>query len=798
MPGIATVKLALRMLAKSTSLSVTIVLTLALAIGANTAVFSAIYAILLRPLPFPEADQLVTLAQAAAQPNSRSVRTPIAPARLEDWNRLSSTFQAITGYYTEDVSETSGELPEKITRATVAHRFFQVWGISPVLGRAFVSEEEHLNGGNAVVISDRLWRRRFAADPQVLRKSLRLDGFSYRIVGVMPPSFLFPDRDVEVWSPTKIDFPMLPNRQLTWYSGVGRLKPGVTLDQARADLSAVQTHLGQIYPQPDSRIAPSMESLKESAIHGVRRSLWVVFGSVTLLLLLACANIASLLLARATQRTHEIAVRFSLGASRWSIVRQLLAEAFLLSLAGALVGLGVAALSSRAFRTLAAGLPRADEIRLDEMILLYCLVCASVATILCGLLPAMRASRLSLAGRLATAGRTQVSGRNPLQWTLVGFQVALAVTLLTGAGLLLRSFQALGRVSPGFEPSHVLTLRISGNYGETGNYKGLAQRMERTLDALREVPGVTAAAISISLPGVPIQFLPELKISGIDDPNRKITVYPRYVSDGYFATMQIPVLAGEGCQRSVLPQAVVNRAFADTYFSGSSAIGQHVSFRNPNMYAPPPAEIRGIVGDTREQGLSREPVPTVYWCVTAGDPVPAFLIRTAGRPMSVAETIRRKIREIEPRRSVFDVMPLEDHLGETLAENRLRTVLLTFFALTAVALACIGLYGTLSYFVSVRRREIGLRLALGAVRKQIVWQFVFQGLRVALLGCAAGLLLAGAFGRAISSFLFGISAGDAVTFAGVPLLALGTAVFSSLAPALRAARVEPMQVLRDE
>jgi len=414
------------------------------------------------------------------------------------------------------------------------------------------------------------------------------------------------------------------------------------------------------------------------------------------------------------------------------------------------------------------------------------------------LLPALRATRRSLAASLAAGGRSQVSGRSPLQWTLVGMQVALAVTLLAGAGLFLRSFQALGRVTPGWESNHVLTLRISGNYGETGDYRGLTQRIERTLDTLRQVPGVTAAATSASVPGLPFQFQADLRVSGVDDPNRKILVYPRYVSAGYFETMQVPILVGEGCHRSVQPIAVVNRSFADTYLGGDRAIGATVAPRETNPYSPRPAEIRGIAGDAREAGLNHEPAPTVYWCVSTPGPVPFFLLRTAGAPMAMAETLRRKIHEIEPLRSVFDVMPLDQHLDENFADNRMRTILLTFFAFTAVSLACMGLYGTLSYFVSIRRHEIGLRLALGAMRGRIASQFLMHGLRVAVIGCIAGLALAAALGKTLSGILFGVSAWDALTFGTVVLLVFGTATISSLAPAFRAARVDPMQVLRDE
>ena len=797
---LSNLKSAFRFIRKSPSFSITVILTLALGIGANSAVFSAIDAILLRPLPFPNGDQLMELRQY--NPKMKSPRTRLAPVRLEDWNRMNSTFQAITGYYSEDNSETSGALPEKVTQAFVAPRFLQVWGVSPALGRDFNSEEEHFGGPNAILISDRFWRRRFGADPNALGKKLRINGYPSSIVGVMPASFLFPDRDVDVWSPGPPDAPIAQSREWTWYLAIGRLKPGVTLEQARANLETVQKQLGSAFPKTDADLTVGIEPLKEMTIGGVRRSLWILYGSVSLLLLIACTNIIALLLARAAQRQHEISVRFSLGGSRAAIANQLLTEVFVLAIAGAALGLVVANAASKVFRTLAADLPRVEEIRLDWRIVLYSLVCSVLATLVCGLFPAIRGTRRNVSSSLTQASRTQVSTRNPLQWLLVGVQVALAVTLLAGAGLLLRSFQELGRVSPGFDPNRVLTFHISASYAETADWKGLTQRIDRTIDSLGSMPGLETAATAGALPGIPSHYQMELKFTeGQLDPERKIVAESRFVSPGYFATMQIPLLSGELCRES--PDSLksinvlVNRSFANTYLAESIAVGHHLQ-EVPSSAFLPPGEIRGIVGDAREEGLNREPGPTVYWCTSAAGPDPFYLVRTRTDPMAMAETIRQKIHEIEPARSVFNIAPLTDHLDEAFAENRLRTVLLAFFAATAVSLACVGLYGTLSYSVNVRRREVGLRLALGALRGQIVKQFLLQGLGVSFLGCLAGSVLAAAFARVLSGMLYGVSPTDMPTLLGVVLLVLVVAAIASLAPAIRAASVEPMQVLREE
>jgi len=790
-------RFASRLIRKSPVFSAVVILTLALGIGANSAVFSVIDSILLRPLPFLHGDELMLLRQY--NPKEKSPQTFVAPVRLEDWNRMNSTFQSISGYYLEDDSEISGVLPEKLAHAMVAPRFLQVLGVSPVLGRDFAPEEERFGGPRAVLISNRLWQRRFGGDPNVLRKSLRFDKYSLPIVGVAPAAFAFPDRSIDMWSPVPLDAPYAQSRENTWYTVIGRLKPAVDVEKARADISGVQAQLGEQFPKTDAKLAVKLLPFKDNTVDSSRRSLWVLFGSVTLLLLIACTNIAALLLARMTEREHEISVRFSLGASHRAVIAQLLTEVFLLALVGSLAGLGLAASAPKVFRTFTPDLPRVEEITLDWRIAGYCLVCALAATFLCGMLPALRGTRRGIAGSLAKSNKSQVSGRHPVQWALVAVQVALAVTLLVGAGLLQRSLAEVARVSPGFDPSHVLTLHISMSYGETADMKALAQRTNRMLDAFRAVPGVEAAAAVSTLPGVPGQQQTELRVvEGEQDPNRKIIVDSRFVSSGYFAVMHIPLLGGEPCQETPNSMAVVvNRSFANTYFGQSPAIGHHLTTAAYSQF-PLKGEVRGIVGDAREQGLNTEPMPTVYWCSNVAFPGTHFVVRTRSEPMMLADTLRSTIHEIEPSRSVFDVQPLQERLSGSFAEDRLRTTLLTLFALTAVSLACLGLYGTLSYFVSIRRREVGLRIALGALRQQIALRFLFQGLRVSIVGCVLGLALAAASVRLLSGMLYGVSSFDPATFSGVVALVLLVAALATVVPAARAARTDPMRVLRDE
>jgi predicted permease len=526
--------------------------------------------------------------------------------------------------------------------------------------------------------------------------------------------------------------------------------------------------------------------------------MWLLYGSVSLLLLIACSNIAALLLARTADREHEISVRFSLGASRSAIVTQILAEVLALAMAGSLLGLLVAAGAARAFHLLSNQLPRVEEITLNWRIVAYSLACALGTTILCGLVPAIRGTRRQLAHSLAQTSRTQVSGHSPLQWTLVAIQIMLAVTLLSGAGLLLRSLNELSHVSAGFEPSHVLTFQITGSWGETAEMKTLVQRIDRTLDGLRSLPGVDAAATSGMLPGVPALYQFEFKVDGRLDPNRKVLADSRYVSAGYFQTVQIPVLVGETCKQGASSNdVVVNRSFADRYLSGTPPIGHQLQGASYNDFQPL-GTIRGVVADAREEGLNTQPVPTVYSCFTAPNPFPNYLVRTRGNPTEMAEAIRRRVHELEPSRSVYGITPLQGHLDEVSFENRLRTFLLVLFAASAVFLACIGIYGTLNYLGRLRQREVGMRLALGALPHQIVTRFLVQGLRVTGIGCAAGLVLSLVATRLIDGMLYGVSTLDPATYGSVLLLILLVATAASLIPAWHASRIEVVQVLREE
>jgi putative ABC transport system permease protein len=777
---------AVRSLARTPGFTATAVLTLALGIGANSAVFSALDAVLLRPLPYPTPDRLVRLGQTTALNDDPFV----AAVRVIDWQRLTRSFEAITGHVVEDVSDVTSARPERIRRARVLPGFLAVWKIDPLVGRGFTDDEHRLGGPAAVLISERYWRTRFGAERDVLTKTVSFGGRSYPIVGVLPATFAFPEREVEWWSPEAIGAPWSANRAFRYITAVGRLRAGVTVAQAHADLDAAQAQLAQTFPEAEKGIRPAILPLKEDIVAGSRRSLWLLFGAVTVLLLIACSNIGALLLSRGVQRSHEIGVRYALGASRTSVTLQLLVEAGVLALLGGLGGLVVAIGSTAGLQRLAVDLPRLHEAGVDVRVAVYTLASVVMVTLLCGVIPAWRASG-------AAPGRTEgvrVSPRHSARWFLAGVQVALSVALLSGAGLLLRSAAELMRVERGFDSAGVMTFRVSARFGEEQDYNRIVQRINRTLDELSSLPGVSAVATSAIAPGIPGSLPTEVEV--VEERARgRMAAESRAVSPGYFATLRIPILSGQLCQRPAgaegTTEVLVNRAFVDRHLGGRSPIGLHLAGQTPDR-------IVGVAGDVRERGIDAEPVPTVYSCFSAATPFPLFLVRATGDRAALAGMVRQRIFELEPLRSVYDVMPLDDLIGEAYAENRLRTVVLTAFAVSALLLACLGIYGTLSYVVSGRRREVGLRLALGAGRIEILRRFVWEGLRVAAIAAAVGLVLSLAASRALAGMLFGVAPSDPGTLGAVAVAVLLVAALASLVPAARAALVQPMRVLREE
>ena len=782
---------ALRSVTRRRGLALAIVLTLTLGIGANSAIFSAIDAILLKPLPYPAADRLVAVYETNA--GQKQLTSLVAPVRLEEWNRMNRSFDGLAGSYFENMTDTTGPLPERVAAMRTSPRFFSVLGTPAAVGRFVTAEEEVFAGPATVVLSDTFWRARFNADPSVIGSSLVLGGVSRTIVGVMPPSFRYPSASTEVWIPAQMSAGLLSARQARFYKAVGRLKREVTREQAREDLSAIQSRLGEQFPQTDRGWDASVVSMKEEQIGGVRRSLWLLFGAVLLVLLAACGNVACLLLADATRREHEVAVRFALGAARSIIVRQLLLEGLILSLAGSITGLVLARWGIDALRTAATRLPRAAELHMDLRLVAFTLTLGVLTTMFFALAPALQATRSEFASRLAHGARGQVGGRQLLQRTLVAAQIALAVVLLIGAGLLIRSFSRLQQVSPGFDPNHVLTFRMSASWSERP--ESVASRQFRTVQRLTSVPGVMSAALNSTLPAGADYPPSEFKITGRETGEHYFAV-GRGVSADYFRTLRIPLLQGDTCRddpRLGGPgRVVVNRAFADRFFPGQNPIGHHVVQRSPG-------EIVGVVADVREQGLIKDPEPIMYNCgLMPFWPDPYYIVRTdPARPVTMT-AIREALQEIEPRRAVYEAATLTETLSGSLSQPRLNTILLGLFAATAMMLAAVGLYGMLVQFVSQRRREIGLRMALGARPGQVLAQVLRYGAVVTGAGVLLGLAGAFVLARFMATLVFDVSWRDPITFVAVPLVLAMIAAGATILPARRAVRVDPMRALRED
>jgi putative ABC transport system permease protein len=786
---------AIRGLRHRRGVAATVVLTLTLGIGANSAIFSAVDAVLLKPLPYPDADRLVVVHEQNL--GRRQATQLVAPGRLEEWHRANRSFSGLAGSYFENMTETTAALPERVEAMRTSPRFFIVLGVGPALGRTPVAAEETFGGPPVVIISDGYWRSRFNADPGVLGRSLVLSGVSRTIIGVMPASFRYPNATTEAWVPAQMPAVLLQARQARFLTAIGRLRPGVTAEQAQADLTAVQAQLGDQYPQTDKGWGAALSALNEQQVGGVRRSLWLLAGAVALMLLAACGNVACLLLAEAARREHEVAVRFALGASRTTVVRQLLAEGLILALIGSVLGLFVAQWATALLRQAATTLPRIQDVRVDMRLVAFTMGVGLLATVLFAIAPAFQVTRANPADALGRGGRGQTGRRHLVQRILVAAQVSLAIVLLAGAGLLIRSFARLQATSPGFDPTGVQTFRMSASWSE--RLDTVIARQRRTVARLAEIAGVEAAAVSQALPGA-VDFPPgDVQIIGRTT-EEKIFAQNRAVSAGYFKTLHIPLLQGDTCNSlqtgPLAAEALVTRAFADRFFPGIDPMGH--SLASAGAPSGSGARIIGIVGDVHENGVLKPADPLIYWCGYSGYwPDPYFLVRPVpGRQASLAE-IRAAMREIEPQRAVYAVRALSDALSESTRQQWLTTLLLTLFAATAVALAAMGLYGVMSQLVAGRRREIGVRMALGARAAQILRSIVGQAAVLTGAGIVAGLAGALALARFMSTLLFGISSRDPLTLASVAVVLAAVAMIAAIVPAHRAASVDPMQALRE-
>jgi putative ABC transport system permease protein len=797
------VRYAIRLLLKRPGFAAVAILTLALGIGATTAIFTVVNAVLLSPLPFRDAERLVEVRIVSS--NHEGFQLP--DADFLAWRAQNQTCDAIAVYDARQETLTGDGAPERIGSASVTDRFFDVLGARPLLGRVFQEGDDKPGAAKLVVLSHAFWTRRFQAAPAVVGRTVLLSGVAHTVVGVMPAGFRFPAGDIDVWRTLTMN---PPTRRGPYYTtGMARLKPGVGIDELRANLGIVAAGLKRQYPGPEDWTLDAVP-LQEAMVGDVRQILYVLLGAVGFLLLIATANVANLLLARAATREREIAVRGALGAGRRRIVAQLVTESIVLALVSGLVGLLLASWGTQALLAMAPkGIPRLDEVRMHVPVFLFALGTASLCGIVFGLVPALRASRTPLVETLKDGGRgSSGAGHRRAQRVLVVAEIALALVLSVGAGLMIRSFAELQRVSPGFDPGHLLTFEVAlppASYKEDARVRGFYDALVQKLEA---VPGVRSVGLTISLPPNLLQVTDNFMVEGqVLPPNQSAPVGPVVMaSDALFTTLGVPLIRGRMFdardEAGRAPAVIINEALAGKYFPGVDPVGRHLKIGGPERPIAannPWMEIVGVVGDIKYSGLQTAPEPTYYLAYRQNPWNGQFVVvRTAADPAALAVAAREAVASLDKDIPVARLRTMNEVMTASVAPPRFRTVLVTIFALVGLLLAAIGIYGVMAYAVAERTHELGLRIALGAERRDVIRLVLGEAFMLAAAGVAVGVAGALATTRLIHSLLFGVTATDATTFAGISALLFATALVASWIPTRRALRVDPMIALRYE
>jgi putative ABC transport system permease protein len=811
---ITDLRYALRMLIKSPGFTLVAVLTLALGIGANSAIFSVIDGVLLRPLSFPQADRLTMVWATAPQHPGEDRQVHSYPDYL-DFRAQNHTFTAMSAYSTTSVIWGTGEESEDVPGLAATSDIFDVLQIRPLLGRGFSREDEKPGATRVVVLSYEFWQRRFAGAANVIGKQVTLANRVHTVTGVMPPGWKFPVRREAVDYVTPL-FPLfsasddtIMRRGAHFLYVVGRLKPGVDLRIASTDLQTIAAQLAQQYPETDAGRTERVVDLQSDMVSDVRPALLVLLVAVGLVLLIACANVANLFLARAAAREREIAIRTALGATRSRIVRQLLAETLLLALLGGAAGLVFAWWSTDALIALGpADLPRLDEIRVNGTVVAFTLGIATLTSIAFGLVPALQVSRPEVERSLKEGGRGTSAGLHSarLRSAFVVAQIALSLVLLVGAGLLIRSFSELRSVRPGFDANGAMTfwqVLPKARYGEVDQQ---IQFLDKLISKLTSLPGIENAGTASPLPFTGNARGSTFTIVGRPTPPQGMEPSAsRLTTDGrYFRTMRIPLRTGRTFdardRKDAKPVLMINDAFAQTYFPNENPIGQHVTVGASTDHPEPAREIIGVVGTVKRESLSEADQPEVY-LPFAQDPdrYMDLVVRAKNGNLSGVETmIRRAVHEVDSQQFVPTVTPLSRLVSQTLAESRFHTALLGVFAAVAILLAAVGIYGVIAYNVAQRTKEIGIRMALGAQQRQMLAMILQQSLTMAAIGIVVGLAGAFAATRLLSALLFGVGATDLPTYFAVVLLLACAALLAALVPARRAMKVDPVIALRYE
>jgi len=806
----ADVRYAFRTLRRNPGFAIVVLLTLALGIGANAAIFSVVNGVLLRPLPFRDADRLMVIWGDLKRPGLNDI--PASAGEYVDYRDRSHAFEQVSAYDTVGFNLTGGGEPERVEGAVVTTTFFSLLGASAQAGRTFVAGEDQPGRDDVVVLSHSLWTRRFSANPAIVGQTIPVDGRPTQVVGVMPAAFQFPDRSIEIWKPFLLDAEALSdnNRGSHGYTALARLKAGISRQQAQADLNAVTAAFKADHPgNYRNGFGATLRPLQEEIVGDTGRPLMVLLGAVAVVLLIACANVANLLLARAASRRKEIALRTALGASRGRLVRQLMTESVLVSAVGGLIGLGLAAWGVDLLIASAPdSIPRIQEVGVDARVVGFTALVSLATGLLFGLVPALRASRAPLNDALKEGGRAGGGGVHGFAGrALVVSEVALSLVLLIAAGLLIHSFTRLQDVAPGFDSSRLLTFRLSLPESRYTTFQKGQSFFDEFFTGLRRRPGVRGVAATNALPFSGFGGSRSFHIEGREEkrPEDQTEEQLRIVTDGYFAAMGIPIVTGrEFTERDALNQprvAVVNDAMAKKHWPHESPIGKRVSFstNEPHWY-----EIVGVAGNIKHRALEAVDRPELYvpyrqplfaeWTVR-----PMYVIaRTSADPASIVAIARHEIARVDPDQPISDVRTMDERIGRSLSSRRFSMVLLALFAGLALTLAAVGIYGIVAYSVTERTHEIGVRVALGAQRRDVMAMVVGQGMTMTIVGTAIGVAASAALARLMSSLLFGVSAVDPVTFVAIPLLLIAVALAACYVPARRAMRVDPLETLRSE
>ena len=809
----------LRMLAKSPGFSALVILTLALGIGANTAIFSVVNAVLLRPLPFEEPDRLVQIWHTPPQASFPGIPTfSVSPANFLDWRARSQAFEGMSAYGFGQYTLTGTGHPEAVRMVAVTSGFFSILRAQPLLGRAFLAEEDSPGREHEVVLSYNLWRGRFGADRDIVGKNIALNGQAFTVIGVMGPNFEFPistdpNYSPQMWKPLAWTDQERAIRDNHNYAVVARLKDGVTLQQARAELDSVSNQLAQQYPADDKGWGATAIPLREDLVGDVRPALLILLGAVALVLLIACANVANLLLAKAMSRRKEIAIRVAMGASRPRLLQQGISETVLMALAGGALGLVFAHYGVILIvRFLAQRLPRSTEIALDGWVFTFALGISLLTGIAVGLLSSLRFAKNDVSESLKQGlGRTSSdSGGTRTRNILVVSEVALSLMLLIGAGLLIRSLSVLRHVNPGFDASRLLTLEVAIPSTKFSEPMQQVRYFDRVLDQVRGLPGVQSAGLIDSLPlsggshqPVSVEGRPVVPMA--DQPEVDV----RLISPGYISAMHIALLSGRDIDQSDVqgrPGAVlISQSFAKLFWPNENPIGKHLTLY---FFRDLPRVVVGVVADVKLDALNEtRPTPALYTPLaqvapTTGGTWHSFglnlAVRTNADPLNVASMVANSIREVDAEVPLLNIQTMEESVSASLSPQRFTMLLLVVFAGTALLLAAAGIYGVMAYMVTRRTQEIGVRMALGAAASDVLRLVIGQGMWTTAIGVAIGIGGAFALTRTMQSLLFGVSTTDPMTLAGVVLLLAAVSVFACWVPARRATKVDPLVALRYE